>query len=269
VDLLARGGMLPNKNFTAVFSGEGLNAAALQRHYAPSGYGCYDCPVACKRLTDDGLRLPEYDDLIALAGCCLQPNLTGLTAAWRTCSSLGLDPVSAAGSVAAWSEITGQSVTMEQLGSLLTSISSREGQGALLAQGAQRLAVTLGQPEAAMTVKGLELPPYDPRGACGLALAYAVSPHGGTHLDAWPLASEILRKPVPTDPASFDGKARLIALAEAGNAAMDSLALCRFASCAIELEECAAVLAARDRPTLWARRSVDHRPADHRYRTGL
>lgn len=244
VDLLARRRMLPARNFTAVLDGDGLNAAALQRHFSPGGFGCHDCPVACKRLADDGLPLPEYDDLIALAGCCEKSDLSGLVAAWRACAQLGLDPVSAAGSVAAWSEITATPIACRQLPALLNRIACREAEGELLAQGAERLACTLGQPEAAMTVKGLELPPYDPRAATGLALACAVAPHGGTDLDAWPLASEVLRKPVPTDPTCFDGKARVIALAEAANAAMDSLVLCRFAACAVELEECAALLTA-------------------------
>ena len=95
-----------------------------------------------------------------------------------------------------------------------------------------------------MTVKGLELPPYDPRASTGLALAYATSPHGGSHLPAWPIASEILRKPVPTDRFSFDGKARVIAMFEDANAAVDCLSLCRFASAAVELEELAALLSA-------------------------
>ncbi|MDK9717727.1 MAG: aldehyde:ferredoxin oxidoreductase [Trichlorobacter sp.] len=98
--------------------------------------------------------------------------------------------------------------------------------------------------ETSLTVKGLELPPYDPRASTGLALAYATSPHGGSHLPAWPIASEILRKPVPTDRFSFDGKARVIAMFEDANAAVDCLALCRFASAAVELEELAALLAA-------------------------
>jgi aldehyde:ferredoxin oxidoreductase len=100
------------------------------------------------------------------------------------------------------------------------------------------------QGETAMTVKGLELPPYDPRASTGLALAYATSPHGASHLTAWPIASEILRKPVPTDRFSFDGKARVIAMFEDANAAVDCLSLCRFASAAVELEELAALLAA-------------------------
>lgn len=244
VDLLARRRMLPAANFTAELNTHGLNAAALRQRYTPGGYGCCDCPVACKRLTADGLALPEYDALAALAGCCVQPDLDSVVAASRTCTHLGLDPVSAAGSMAAWSEITGTAVGVELQRTLLAKTARRAEEGQLLALGAERLANELGAPTAAMTVKGLELPPYDPRMACGLALAYGVSTHGGTHLNAWPLASEVLRKPVPTDPATFDGKARIIALAETGNAAMDSLVLCRFASCAVELEECAALVAA-------------------------
>lgn len=101
-----------------------------------------------------------------------------------------------------------------------------------------------GSRETSLTVKGLELPPYDPRASTGLALAYATSPHGASHLPAWPIASEILRKPVPTDRFSFDGKARVIAMFEDANAAVDCLSLCRFASAAVELEELAALLSA-------------------------
>ena len=61
-----------------------------------------------------------------------------------------------------------------------------------------------------MSVKGLELPAYDPRGAYGMALAYCTSNRGGCHLRAYPISHEILRKPVATDRFSFDGKARII-----------------------------------------------------------
>ena len=244
MDLLDRRGMLPAENFRRNLSSAGINAFALRQQFRPTSHGCHDCPVACKRRDADGLSLPDFDALAALAGCCDRADLAGAVTAYRCCLELGLDPVSAAGSVAAWSEITGKTVSAERLVALLQLIASREGDGAVLAGGAQRMALKLGEPDVAMAVKGLELPPYDPRSACGLALAYAVAPHGGTDRDAWPLASEVLRKPVPTDPASFDGKARIISLAEAANAAMDSLVLCRFASCAVELEECAALLTA-------------------------
>jgi aldehyde:ferredoxin oxidoreductase len=58
-----------------------------------------------------------------------------------------------------------------------------------------------------MHVKGLELPGYDPRGAFGAALTYAVNPRGGCHRRAWPPAKEILGG-VP--PYTVEGKAALI-----------------------------------------------------------
>jgi aldehyde:ferredoxin oxidoreductase len=245
VDLLAQRGMLPGNNFVG-FSGNATdwNAAALRNRYSPQAGGCHDCPVACKRLLPDGSYLPGYDQLATFGGLCGLSELDQITNISRQCCDLGLDPLSTGATLAVWAQITGQELSRLALDPLLADISTRAGQGDLLSLGAAQLAQQLGQPEKAMTVKGLELPPYDPRASTGLALGYATSPHGGSHLTAWPIASEILRKPVPTDRFSFDGKARIINLFEDANAAVDSLVLCRFASAAAELEELAALLAA-------------------------
>ena len=117
-------------------------------------------------------------------------------------------------------------------------------EGGDLGRGAAFLARTLGTPETAMTVKGLELPAFDPRGAMGLALSYAVSTRGGCHQRAFSLSHEILRKPVATDRFSFSGKARIIKLAEDGLAAADSMNGCRLIFLAAGLEEYAKVLEA-------------------------
>jgi aldehyde:ferredoxin oxidoreductase len=93
-----------------------------------------------------------------------------------------------------------------------------------------------------MSVKGLELPAYDPRGAYGMALAYATSNRGGCHLRAYPISHEILRKPVATDRFSFEGKARIIKIAEDLNAVVDSLTACKFVFFAAGLEEYAKVI---------------------------
>ena len=95
-----------------------------------------------------------------------------------------------------------------------------------------------------MSVKGLELPAYDPRGAYGMALAYCTSTRGGCHLRAYPIAHEILRKPVATDRFSFSGKARIIKIAEDLNAVVDSIGACRFAFLGASLEEYAKGFAA-------------------------
>ena len=88
-----------------------------------------------------------------------------------------------------------------------------------------------------MSVKKLELPAYDPRGAYGMSLAYATSNRGGCHLRAYPVSHEILRKPVATDRFSFVGKARMIKIAEDLNAVVDSLTACKFIFFAAGLEE--------------------------------
>jgi len=88
-----------------------------------------------------------------------------------------------------------------------------------------------------MSVKGLELPAYDPRGAYGMSLAYALSTRGGCHLRAYPVSHEILRKPVATDRFTFSGKARIIKIAEDLNAVVDSLTACKFIFFAAGLEE--------------------------------
>ena len=95
-----------------------------------------------------------------------------------------------------------------------------------------------------MSVKGQELPAYDPRGAYGMALAYAVSTRGGCHLRAYPISHEILRKPVATDRFTFSGKARIIKIAEDLNAVVDSLTACKFVFFAATLEEYAMALTA-------------------------
>jgi aldehyde:ferredoxin oxidoreductase len=95
-----------------------------------------------------------------------------------------------------------------------------------------------------MAVKKMELPGYDPRGAYGMALAYALSTRGGCHLRAYPISHEILRKPVATDRFTFDGKARLIKTAEDLNAVVDSLTACKFLFFAASLEEYAKVYTA-------------------------
>jgi aldehyde:ferredoxin oxidoreductase len=95
-----------------------------------------------------------------------------------------------------------------------------------------------------MSVKGLELPAYDPRGAYGMALAYCTSNRGGCHLRAYPISHEILRKPVATDRFSFAGKARIIKIAEDTNATIDSLVACKFSFFGASLEEYGELLSA-------------------------
>ncbi|MFH2095811.1 MAG: aldehyde ferredoxin oxidoreductase C-terminal domain-containing protein, partial [Bacteroidota bacterium] len=160
----------------------------------------------------------------------------------KICNELGMDSISAGSSLACYKEITGQILTPERILQLLTEIGYGHNEGKMLGSGSFRYAEMNGKPGLSISVKKLELPAYDPRGAYGMALAYVTSTRGGCHLRAYPIAHEILRKPVVTDRFTFSGKARIIKIAEDMNAMVDSLVACKFIFLAASLEEYARAL---------------------------
>ena len=127
---------------------------------------------------------------------------------------------------------------------LVKSVGEREGVGAELAEGSLRLATKYGKKEVSMSVKGLELPGYDPRGVFGQALAYATSNRGGCHLRAYMVSPEIIGKPKLVNRLTFDGKAALVIIFQNLAAAIDSFVLCKFSSFALSEEEYAKLLSA-------------------------
>jgi aldehyde:ferredoxin oxidoreductase len=246
VDLMSQRRMTPTENFRHTFfaAAERYSGAIVRSSCDAIPGSCCDCRIKCRMFGQDGRQLPEYDALShfgALNGigdlnCILESN--------RFCIEMGMDPVSAAATIAVWGEIRGRFATTEEMPGLLQDMALCSGDGKQLAQGSRRMAEQLGHPELSMTVKSLELPAYDPRGAYGLALSYCTSTCGGCDQQANAIAHEILRKPVPTDRFSFSGKARIVFISEDTIAAADSLAICRFALLAASLEEYAAILSA-------------------------
>jgi aldehyde:ferredoxin oxidoreductase len=92
---------------------------------------------------------------------------------------------------------------------LLQRIAYRKGLGNLLAEGVSHAAEKIGRESEnfAMHVKGLELPGYESRAGCGIALSYAVSPRGGCHRRAWPPSIESMGE-IPPD--TVEGKAEVV-----------------------------------------------------------
>ena len=74
-----------------------------------------------------------------------------------------------------------------------------------------------------MQVKGLEFPAYEPRGAFGSGLSYAVSPRGACHRRAWPPAKEILGN---YPPYTAEGKAEMVRQLYDVNCVLHSLLVC-------------------------------------------
>lgn len=246
VDLMHQRRMAPTENFRKTFFEESDNYSgiAIRRECSAQSYGCYDCPIKCKKSAPDGGALPEYEALSHFGALNGISSLTAIVTANRLCNQFGMDSISAAATLSVFGEARGRFIAIEEVEGLLEDIAARKGEGELLSLGSRRYAEHLGRPELSMSVKSLELPAYDPRGAYGMALAYCTSNLGGCHLSAYPVAHEILRKPVATDRFSFDGKARIIALAEDSNAVIDSLVACKFAFFGASLEEYAEMLTA-------------------------
>jgi aldehyde:ferredoxin oxidoreductase len=246
VDLMRQRRMAPTENFrkTVFAASENYSGPAIKRDFQAKKDGCYGCPIQCKKSTPKGEHLPEYETVSHFGGLNGIADLSAIVQANTLCNELGMDTITVAATISAWGEAHGRFPAAEELSGLLEDAAFRRGDGEMLALGSRRLAEQLGRPELSMSVKSLELPAYDPRGAYGMALAYCTSNRGGCHLRAYPISHEILRKPVPTDRFSFSGKARIIKIAEDTNAAVDSLVACKFSFFGATLEEYAELLSA-------------------------
>ncbi|ABQ27428.1 aldehyde ferredoxin oxidoreductase family protein [Geotalea uraniireducens] len=246
VDLMRQRRMAPTENFRkTVFPDSGnYSGPAIRKACEAKKDGCFGCPIQCKKSTPQGEPLPEYETVSHFGALNGIADLHAIVKANTLCNELGLDTITAAATLAAWGEAKGRFPAAEEVAPLLADIAHRRGEGELLSLGSRRVAEALGVPNLSMSVKSLELPAYDPRGAYGMALAYCTSNRGGCHLRAYPISHEILRKPVPTDRFSFSGKARIIKIAEDTNAAVDSLVACKFSFFGATIEEYAELLSA-------------------------
>jgi aldehyde:ferredoxin oxidoreductase len=246
VDLMRQRRMAPTENFrkTIFEASANYSGPAIKNACGAKKDGCYGCPIQCKKSTPGGEHLPEYETVSHFGALNGIGDLAAIVRANTICNDLGLDTITAAVTLAAWGEARGRFPDASEVPGLLLDIALRRGEGELLSLGSRRAAEALGRPELSMSVKSLELPAYDPRGAYGMALAYCTSNRGGCHLRAYPISHEILRKPVPTDRFSFSGKARIITIAEDTNAAIDSLVACKFSFFGATLEEYAELLTA-------------------------
>ncbi|GAA3620777.1 aldehyde ferredoxin oxidoreductase [Nonomuraea rosea] len=145
------------------------------------------------------------------------------------CNDLGLDPVSLGGTLAFAMECAQRGLlaggpvfgAAAALPGLIRDVAARGGAlGDLLAEGAERAAAKLGPETAAyaMTVKGAEMPCFDPRIQPGIGLGYAISP-GGPRYDA--LEHDLDFDPVAGLAYSFP-EARLVAAEPAPLAELDA-----------------------------------------------
>ncbi len=265
VNIINAAGSYPFRNFQSGFmpeadrqSGETLAATLLTGKRA-----CYACPIACGRVTKVGDKEgegPEYESTWSLGANCGVVELESITLANYVCNELGLDTISAGGTVSAAMELFEKGYlppsdleggpelkfgSGEALLYWLEKMGKAEGRlGKLLAEGSARLCEAYGHPEFSITVKKQELPAYDPRGIQGIGLTYATSNRGACHVRGYMISAEILGIPQKLDPWTTEGKAEWTKIFNDLTAAIDSSGMCLFTSFALSADDYAAFLKA-------------------------
>ncbi|MEM1872869.1 MAG: aldehyde ferredoxin oxidoreductase C-terminal domain-containing protein, partial [Candidatus Nezhaarchaeales archaeon] len=132
----------------------------------------------------------------------------------------------------------------ERLKNLIVDTAYRRGYGDVLAEGSLRLARSYGDEELSMSVKGLEIPAYDPRGAFGMALSYATSYRGACHLRSWTIAFEVIGVPNLVERFSAFEKPSLVKYTQDLSAVYDSLVMCKHFAVEFDEEPLSAMLSA-------------------------
>lgn len=239
--------ILPVKNFTSgshpkalEVSGEMFSVKHNQKHSV-----CKPCTILCgHKGTFNGVekKIPEYEST-ALLG----PNLeifdtNQITELNETCNLLGLDTISTGTTLSYIAEATEKKLFKtdckfgEQQGFLqmIKDIAQRKGFANEVAEGVKSLSEKYGGEDYAIHVKGLEMSAYDPRGAWGQGLSFAVANRGACHLSAPLFSLEATLGYLKADTTM--AKAYITDYFEKLFAAINSLHGCQFTSFAYMLE---------------------------------
>jgi len=233
---------LPSRNFqAATFAGAPqLAAEELAELRTVARNSCASCTIGCEHIYSarGGKRMRvEYENVFALGPMCGVSDPDAVLAASARCDELGLDTISAGGTIAwamecaerglidaPWLRFGDADALLRALG----EIAAREGVGELLAEGSRRAAEVVGGGAAkfAPHVKGLELPGYEPRTMHAMALGLAVNSRGADHNRSGAYEADL-----SGDHDRFTGGEAHVAAAietEDRAAVMDSLILCKF-----------------------------------------
>jgi aldehyde:ferredoxin oxidoreductase len=233
---------LPTRNFTAAtFDGaHRLAAEELHELRGVARNSCASCSIGCEHIYSrkgGGSQRMEYENVFALGPMCGVSDPDDVFAASARCDELGIDTISAGGTIA-WAMECAERGLIDApwlrfgdgaaLLRALDLIGSRTGIGELLAQGSRHAAGQVGQGsiDFAPQVKGLELPGYEPRTLQAMALGLAVNSRGADHNRSGAYEADL-----SGELDRLDGGSPHVAAAigtEDRAAVMDSMILCKF-----------------------------------------
>jgi aldehyde:ferredoxin oxidoreductase len=233
---------LPTRNFqAATFAGAPqLAAEDLAEARGVARNSCASCSIGCEHIyaTKGGGQVRvEYENVFALGPLCGVSDPDAVLAASARCDALGLDTISAGGTIAWAMECAEQGLIdapwlrFGDSGALLRAldeIGARRALGDLLAEGSRRASAEVGgdAQSLAVHVKGLELPGYEPRTLQAMALGMAVNSRGADHNRSGAYEADLAGGHDRVAGGAAHAAAAIVT--EDRAAIMDSLILCKF-----------------------------------------
>jgi aldehyde:ferredoxin oxidoreductase len=233
---------LPTRNFqeSTFTDAPRLAAEDLAEARGIARDSCASCSIGCEHIyrgaNGKQVRV-EYENVFALGPLCGVSDPDAVLEASRRCDELGLDTISAGGTIAWAMECAERGLIdapwlrfgdADALLRALDEIGARTGLGALLAEGSRAAAHEVGQGSLAFApqVKGMELPGYEPRTLQAMALGLAVNARGADHNRSGAYEADLSGR----HDRLAGGEAHVAAAIETEDraAVMDSLILCKF-----------------------------------------
>jgi len=257
VNVINSVGALPFKNWQTGYNKEAdkISGETMSKEYLIKKKACWGCVIACGRVTkvakgpyqvpySEG---PEYESIWALGNDTGVMDFGAVIKANHICDELGMDPISLGSTIACAMELNEKGYIKEEelhgidlkfgnaaaLVELVEKTAYKDGFGKYLALGSKKLAEKFGAPDLSMTVKGLEMPAYDPRAIKGIGLNYATANRGGCHVTGYTIAPEVVGIPEKIDPLTPDGKAQWVKVFQDLTCVVNSTVNCLFTTFAI------------------------------------
>lgn len=249
-------GALPTRNLresTFAPMMDRLNGPKIAESRLKAMKACFACTIACGRVhtLDEGADKwvvatsprnwrgaaegPEYETLTFFTSDLGIDDLDAALKANWLCNDLGMDTISAGGTIAAAMELFEEGAISEKdvgyplrfgdsegMLRALEEMAYRKGFGDVLAEGGRRVTQKFGKPDFFMGVKGQDFAAYDPRALPGRALGYATSNRGACHLKEEMLSDDIMFTEVD------EGKVERTIASQHQQASLDATGLCMF-----------------------------------------
>ncbi len=268
VNIINSVGALPFKNWKTGYNKDAdkISGETMSKEYLIKKKACWGCVIACGRVTkvekgpyqvsySEG---PEYESVWALGNDTGVMDFGAVIKANHICDELGMDPISLGSTIACAMELNEKGYIKEEelqgidlkfgnaaaLVELVEKTAYKDGFGKYLALGSKKLAEKFGAPDLSMSVKGLEMPAYDPRAIKGIGLNYATANRGGCHVTGYTVAPEVVGIPEKIDPLSPEGKAKWVKIFQDLTCVVNSTVNCLFTTFAIGAKDYAELLSA-------------------------